>query len=144
MPDATIYDVPSNKSLGWGLHYISHRTASDGALGTNATAEAAHAEIDVVRMQTFAAGLNHFRDRGLADRAVVMWNNHVAEGNHQMKNVPHLIWGNGGGTLKTNQYVDAAGANNATLLNVLISAATGTPTTNFGSSSGKELAAIKA
>ena len=142
--DATIYDVPSNKSLGWGLHYISHRTASDASLGSNSTAEAAHAEIDVVRMQTFAAGLNHFRDRGLADRCVVMWNNHVAEGNHQMKNVPHLIWGNGGGYLKTNQYVDAAGANNATLLNVLISAATGTPTTNFGSSGGKELTAIKA
>jgi uncharacterized protein DUF1552 len=142
--DAAIYDVPSNKSLGWGLHYISHRTASDGALGTNATAEAAHAEIDAVRMTTFAAGLNHFRDRGLADRCVVMWNNHVAEGNHQMKNVPHVIWGNGGGYLKTNQYVDAAGANNATLLNVLISAATGTPTTDFGSSAGKELTAIKA
>jgi hypothetical protein len=142
--DSTVYDVPSNGSLGWGLHYISHRTASNGALGTNATAEAAHAEIDVVRMKTFAAGLNHFRDRGLANNCMVMWNNHVAEGNHQMKNVPHIIWGNGGGHLKTGQYVEASGANHATLLNVLISAATGTPTTDFGASAGKTFDAIVA
>jgi hypothetical protein len=142
--DSTVYDVPSNGSLGWGLHYISHRTASNAALGTNSTAEAAHAEIDVVRMKTFAAGLNHFRDRGLANNAIVMWNNHVAEGNHTMRNVPHIIWGNGGGHLKTGQYVDGGNANNATLLNVLISAATGTPTTNFGASAGKEFTAIKA
>ena len=142
--DATVYDVPSNGSLGWGLHYISHRTASNAALGSNSTAEAAHAEIDVVRMKTFAAGLNHFRDRGLANNCFVMWNNHVAEGNHTMKNVPHIIWGNAGGNLKTGQYVDGKSANNATLLNVLISAATGTPTTNFGASGGKEFTDIKA
>ena len=46
--------------------------------------------------------------------------------------------------MKQNQYVEASGANNATLLNVIISAATGTPTTNFGASNGKDLAAIKA
>jgi len=142
--DATVYDVPSNGSLGWGLHYISHRTASNAALGSNSTAEAAHAEIDVVRMKTFAAGLNHFRDRGLANNCFVMWNNHVAEGNHTMKNVPHIIWGNAGGNLKTGQYVDGKSANNATLLNVLISAATGTPTTSFGASGGKEFTDIKA
>jgi hypothetical protein len=142
--DSTVYDVPSNGSLGWGLHYISHRTASNAALGSNSTAEAAHAEIDVVRMKTFAAGLNHFRDRGLANNCFVMWNNHVAEGNHTMRNVPHIIWGNAGGHLKTGQYVEGSGSNNATLLNVLISAATGTPTTNFGASGGKEFTAIKA
>jgi hypothetical protein len=143
--DATIYDVPSNKSLGnWGLHYISHRTASDGAVGMNSTAEAAHAEIDVIRMQTFARGLNHFRDRGLADKAVVVCTNHVAIGNHSMKNVPFLLWGNGGGVLKQGELVDAANANNAALYNTVITAATGTPTTNFGSSDGKEIAGIKA
>ena len=95
-------------------------------------------------MKTFAAGLNHFRDRGLANNCIVMWNNHVAEGNHTMKNVPHIIWGNGGGHLKTGQYVEGSGANNATLLNVLISAATGTPTTDFGASAGKTFDAIVA
>ncbi|HWP06319.1 MAG TPA: DUF1552 domain-containing protein [Polyangiaceae bacterium] len=143
--DATIYDVPSNKSLSnWGLHYISHRTASDGALGTNATAEAAHAEIDVLRMQTVAAGLNHFRDRGLADKAVVLWTNHVAEGNHTMRSVPQIIWGSGGGYFKQGQYIDGAKAQNGKLHNMIITAATGNASPNFGSSGGGEIAAAKA
>ena len=143
--DHTIYEVPSNMSLGkWNFHYISHRTQSDANVSSNATAEAAHAEIDELRMETLARGLNHFRDRGLQDRVAVVWTNHVAEGNHKMSNVPFIIWGNAGGALKQNALVDAEHANNATLLNVIISAATGTPTTNFGSSGGKDLAVIKA
>jgi len=40
--------------------------------------------------------------------------------------------------------VDAGGANNAQLFNTIITAATGNASPNFGSSSGKEIAAIKA
>jgi len=142
--DHTVYQVPSNTSLGnWNFHFISHRTQSDGATGQNSTAEAAHAEIDQLRMQTLAKGLKHFKDRGLQDKSVVVWTNHVAEGNHQMRNVPFILWGSGGGRLKQGQLVDAAGANNGTLLNVVIGAATGTTTTTFGASGGKELTAIK-
>ena len=144
--DHTVYQVASNKTLGnWNFHYISHRTQSDGATGQNSTAEAAHAEIDVVRMQTLAKGLKAFSDRGLQDKSIILWTNHVAEGNHQMKNVPFILWGNGGGAIKQGEYVDAgSGANNAQLYNNIITAATGTPTTSFGSSSGKDIAAIKA
>jgi hypothetical protein len=143
--DHTVYQTASNTTLGnWNFHYISHRTQSDGNLGQNSTAEAAHAEIDVLRMTTLANGLKHFKDRGLQDQAIVTWTNHVAEGNHSMKNVPFILWGNGGGYLKQGQYVDGAGQNNGTLLNVVISAATGMPTTTFGSSNGKDLPAIKA
>ena len=64
--DHTVYQVPSNQTLGnWNFHYISHRTQSDGAVGTNSTAEAAHAEIDQLRMTTLAKSLKHFADRGL-------------------------------------------------------------------------------
>ncbi len=143
--DASIYDVASNKSLGnWGLHFISHRTQSDGAVGQNSTAEAAHAEIDVVRMKTLARGLNHFRDRGLADKCVVLWTNHIAEGNHNMRNVPHIIWGNGGGYFKQGQYIDAGGVQNGKLLNMIISATTGNASPNHGSSGGGEISAAKA
>jgi hypothetical protein len=131
--DATVYDVASNKTLGgWGLHYISHRTQSDGALGTNSTAEAAHAEIDVLRMQTLARGLNHFRDRGLADKAIVLWTNHVAEGNHTMRNVPQILWGNGGGYIKQGEYADAGKVANSGLLNMIVTAATGNASPNMG------------
>jgi hypothetical protein len=142
--DHTVYQVPSNQTLGnWNFHFISHRTQSDGTVGTNSTAEAAHAEIDAVRMATLAKSLKHFADRGLQDKAVVLWTNHVAEGNHQMRNVPYIIWGNGGGVFKQGQYVDAGGANNGQLYNTIITAATGNASPNFGSSGGKDIAAVK-
>ena len=143
--DHTVYQTPANKTLGnWNFHYISHRTQSDGAVGSNATAETAHAEIDQVRMTTLANSLKHFAERGLQNNSVVVWTNHVAEGGHSMKNVPFVLWGNAGGALKQGQYVDAAGASNAQLYNTIISAATGTASPNFGSSGGKEIAAVKA
>jgi hypothetical protein len=143
--DHTVYQTASNKTLGnWNFHYISHRTQSDGAVGQNTTAEAAHAEIDQVRMTTLANSLKHFADRGLQNKSVVVWTNHVAEGNHQMRNVPFILWGNAGGALKQGQYVDAGGAGNSQLFNTIITAATGNASPNFGSSGGKDLAAIKA
>jgi len=142
--DHTVYQTASNQTLGnWNFHYISHRTQSDGNIGSNSTAEAAHAEIDVVRMTTLAKSLKHFADRGLQNNTAVVWTNHVAEGNHSMKNVPFIIWGSAGGALKQGQYVDAAGASNAQLYNTIITAATGNASPNFGSSSGKEIAAVK-
>jgi len=145
--DATIYQVPSNSGgevNGWGIHHISHRVQSDAALGNNATAEAAHAEIDIVRMQTLAKGLNHFRDRGLQDQAGVLWTNHVAEGNHTTRNVPQIIWGNAGGYFKQGEYVDAGKVQNGKLLNMFITAATGNASPNFGSSGGGEVTQAKA
>jgi hypothetical protein len=143
--DHTIYEVPSNKTLGnWNLHYISHRTKSDGAVGANDTAEAAHAEIDQVRMKTLARSLQHFAERGLENNTIVTWTNHVAEGGHSMSNVPFVLWGNGGGALKQGQYVDAGGAGNAQLFNNIIRAATGNSNPNFGASEGNDVAAIKA
>jgi hypothetical protein len=143
--DATIYETPSNTQLGnWGFHHISHRVQSDGQVGQNSTAEDAHAEVDVIRMATLAAGLNHFRDRGLQNNSIVLWNNHVAEGNHTTRNVPHIIWGNGGGYFKQGEYADAGGATNGKLLNMAISAVTGDANPNFGASGGGEVDAAKA
>jgi hypothetical protein len=142
--DHTVYQTPANKTLGnWNFHFISHRTQSDGAVGQNATAEAAHAEIDEVRMKTLAKGLKHFKDRGLQDKAIVVWTNHVADGMHNMRGVPYILWGNGGGKIKQNALVDAANQTNGTLYNVVINAATGSTANSFGSSGGKDLPAIK-
>jgi hypothetical protein len=143
--DHTVYEVPSNKVLGnWNLHYISHRTQSDAAVGGNDTAEAAHAEIDQVRMRTLASALKHFAERGLENNTIVTWTNHVAEGNHSMKGVPFILWGNGGGALQQGRCVDAEGANNAQLFNNIIAAATGNSSPNFGASEGRDVAVIKA
>ena len=140
--DGTVYQTPANKTLGnWKFHHVSHRLMDDGQIGQNSTAETAHAEIDVIRMKTLAAGLKHFAERGLQKNAVVTWTNHVAEGNHTMRNVPFILWGSGGGAIKQGQYVDAAGAGNGQLLSTIIAAATGSAS-NFAG--GKDLAVIKA
>jgi hypothetical protein len=145
--DQTRYDVPANASLGWPFHHISHRVQSDATSGNNPTAEQAHAEIDVVRMESLAAGLDHFAARGLQDSAFVLWTNHVSDGpSHSFKNVPVILWGNAGGYLKQGQYVDAGGVGNNKLLNTLISAAiqdTGSVVEDFGEGSGGQLDAVR-
>jgi hypothetical protein len=142
--DKTRYDVPSNASLRWPFHHLSHRVASDAASGNNPTAEAAHAEIDKLRMETFAAGLKAFAARGLQDKAVVLWTNHIADGpSHSMRNVPHIVWGSPAGYLKKGQYVDAGGVTNDRVLATLMTAA-GAPTDQFGAGSGGVLAQMKA
>jgi len=138
--DGNKYGVPSNASLGWTFHQLSHRVQSDGATGNNPTAEQAHAEVDVVRMKTLAAGLDAFAARGLANNAMVMMNFHISDGpSHSGLNVPHIIWGNGGGFLKTGQFIDAAKVTNNKLLNTVITAAIrdkSTATVDFGKGTG--------
>jgi len=148
--DHTIYDVPSNADRKWAFTYISHRLQSDSAVGSDfgdPLAAQAHAEIDVVRMKTLAAGLDHFRARGLADHCFVMWTNHYAEGpSHSFRNIPHIIWGNAGGALKQGQYLDANGATNSPLLTTLINAAvadTHTTVNDFGDGTGAMLDVIR-
>ena len=146
--DGTKYTVPSNSGLGWTFHQLSHRVQSDAAVGNNATAEQAHAEVDKLRMQTLLHGLDQFKARGLQDKSIVTWLTHISDGpSHSARNVPHIIWGNGGGYLKQGEFVDAANATNNKLLNTLITAAIrdkSTAPVNFGAGTGTgELAAIK-
>jgi hypothetical protein len=53
--------------------------------------------------------------------------------------VPHIIWGNGGGFLKTGQFIDAGKVTNNKLMNTLITAAIrdkSTATVDFGKGTG--------
>ena len=138
--DTTKYSVPSNASLGWTFHQLSHRVQSDGSVGNNPTAEQAHHEVDTLRMQTLAKGLDAFNARGLANSAAVVWMNHIADGpSHSGNNVPHIIWGNAGGFLKTGQFIDAGKVTNNKLQNTIITAAIrdkSTATVDFGKGTG--------
>jgi len=133
--DKTTYMVPSN-TRAWPFHYISHRAQTDGMVGDDSQALVSHVEIDAVRMSTFAAGLDHFEARGLADDCFVLWTNQHADGPlHTFKDVPMLIWGNAGGFLKQGEHIDVGPTVNNRLLNTLISAAvrdTGQTVTDFG------------
>ena len=112
----------------------------DGATGNDPTAKQAHAEIDVLRMQTFAKGLDAFNARGLANNSMVMLTFHISDGpSHSGINVPHIIWGNGGGFLKTGQFLDAGKVTNNKLLNTIITAAIrdkSTTAVDFGKGTG--------
>jgi hypothetical protein len=146
--DGNKYSVPSNAGLGWTFHQLSHRVQSDAATGSNPTAEAAHAEVDKLRMGTLLHGLDQFKARGLQDKAMVVWLTHVADGpSHRTNNVPHIIWGSGGGYLKQGEYVDAGSSvTNNRLFNTVITAAIrdkSTTAVNFGSGTAGELAVIK-
>ncbi|WP_437678806.1 DUF1552 domain-containing protein [Sorangium sp. So ce131] len=138
--DGTKYAVPSNASLGWPFHHISHRVQSDAATGNNPTAEQAHAEIDVLRMQTLLHGLDQFKARDLFDKSIIMWTNHVSDGpSHSFRNVPTIIAGSGGGYLKQGEYIDAGNVTNNRLFNGLIAAAVRDKTEwteNFGEGEG--------
>lgn len=139
--DGTHYQTPIAKSIGsWTFHQISHRIMSDGATGNDPTAKDAHNEIDILRMQTFAKGLDAFNARGLANSAQVMLTFHISDGpSHSGLNVPHIIWGNGGGFLKTGQFIDAGKVTNNKLMNTLITAAIrdkSTATVDFGKGTG--------
>ncbi|WP_437643411.1 DUF1552 domain-containing protein [Sorangium sp. So ce362] len=138
--DQTKYAVPANAGLGWPFHHISHRVQSDAASGSNPTAEQAHAEIDVLRMQTLLHGLDQFKARGLFDKSIIMWTNHVADGpSHSFRNVPTIIAGNGGGYLKQAEFIDAGNVTNNRLFNGLIAAAVRDKTEwteNFGEGQG--------
>lgn len=147
--DHTIYPVPANEELGmWNFNFICHRNQSDGSAGNNPIAARAHAEIDVLRMQTLASGLDHFKARGLQDNSFVLWANAIADcPSDSFRNVPHIIWGNGGGYLKQGAYVDAGGSTNSPLLNSLITAAiqdTGEAMDNFGAGPAGQLPAVLA
>lgn len=143
--DHTIYRVASN-AREWPLAYIHHRAQSDSAVGDDPLAAEAHAEIDVVRMKSLAAGLDHFNARGLRDQCQVLWTNTFA-GSHSFVNVPHIVWGNAGGYLKQGEHVNAGDVGNDRLLNTLISAAiqdTGTTVEDFGEGTGGQLDVMRA
>jgi len=138
--DGKKYQVPAAMQLGWSFHQISHRIQSDSATGNDPTAKTAHHQIDVVRMQTLAKGLDVFNAHGLANNSQVMWTTHISDGpSHSGRNVFHIIWGNAGGFLKTGQYIDAGSVTNNKLHNTLITAAIrdkSTTAVNFGMGTG--------
>ena len=145
--DHTVYRVPSN-AREWNLTYIQHRAQSDSAVGDDPLAAQAQAEIDLVRMRSFATGLDHFDARGLRDQCSVLWTNNFSDGpSHSFVNVPHIIWGNAGGYLKQGEHVDAGDVGNNRLLNTLISAAirdTGSTVEDLGQGPGGQLDIMRA
>src|SRR5690606_34031036 len=134
--DGTVYSTTSQGAYNT-FHKLSHQTNSDSASGNDAFAAAAHAEIDVIRMNTFAKVIQSFKDYGLMDHAFIMHTNSLGDGKgHTFNNLPIILVGNAGGFLKQGEYLSVSNKTNATLLASLITAA-GVPTNNFGAGGGQ-------
>ncbi len=135
--DGTVYQTNATGNYNT-FHKISHQTNSDAASGSDAFAAAAHAEIDIIRMKTFAKVLQSFKNYGLFDHSYIMLTNSIDDGRgHTFTNLPIVVAGNAGGFLKQGQYMDfSPRKTNAQLLASLVTAA-GVPTTNFGAGGGQ-------
>ncbi len=135
--DGTVYQTSSKGNYNT-FHKISHQTDSDASSGNDAFAAAAHAEIDIIRMRTFAKVLQSFSNYGLFDYSYIMLTNSIDDGRgHTFTNLPIVLAGNAGGFLKQGQYMTFSPRNTtAPLLASLVTAA-GVPTTNFGAGGGQ-------
>jgi hypothetical protein len=135
--DGTVYTTVAQGAYNT-FHKISHQTNSDSASGTDAFAAAAHAEIDLIRMNTFAKVLESFKNYGLFDKSIILCVNSVNDGRaHGFTDIPVVCAGTAGGYFKNGEYIDfgAEGRTNAQLLASIIDAS-GIPTTNFGAGGG--------
>ncbi len=131
------------------FHHISHRINGDGTTGSPiAGAEDKHHDIDRLRLETFAYGIEKWKQYDtpngpLLDNGFMYWSSHVGDGPaHDMRNLPVIVAGSAGGKLKQGQYIRANG-HNSQLLNSLINAC-GVQSENFGSGNGGQLDAAHA
>lgn len=134
--DGTVYSTQATGGYNT-FHKISHQTNSNSSSGNDSFAAAAHAEIDQIRMGTFAKVVQSFKNYGLLDHSFIMHTNSLGVGkSHTFNNLPIILAGNAGGFLKQGQFLNLSGKTNAPLLASLITAA-GVPTTNFGAGGGQ-------
>lgn len=62
-------------------------------------------------------------DGTVLDNTLVLWGNEVSRGNtHSLDNIPYLIAGNAGGSVRTGRYVDFAGVSNCDFLHAILQA----------------------
>jgi hypothetical protein len=106
--DNNRYDLPDSR--GWRFHHISHQIQSDGATGNDPIAVREHAQIDRIRMATFAHGLRRFDAHGLLDKTLIMWTNQFSDGRSgSAVDLPHILAGNPYGRLKSGQFIKVGG-----------------------------------
>jgi len=68
-------------------------------------------------------GLDAFKAHGLENNSLIVWTNSISDGpTHSAKDVPMIIWGNGGGKIKQGAFIDAGGTKNGKILNTLMAA----------------------
>jgi hypothetical protein len=123
--DSTQYTIDGK--LRENFHHISHRVNSDGTGGAAISGAAGlHAKVDRIRMETFKSILDKWSelstpDGPLLDNAFIYWTSHIAIGpSHSMANMPIIIAGGAGGSIKQGEYLETKGSQNGAVLTGLL------------------------
>ncbi|MEL6179687.1 MAG: DUF1552 domain-containing protein, partial [Myxococcota bacterium] len=145
--DQTIYTF-DGQQLPFRFHWISHRIQGDGNEGAPIeNAQILHHQIDRKFARYFRRMCELLDERvtiagyNLLDESVAVWLNDLSTGvAHGRNNMPYIIAGSGGGTLKQGQYVDAGGVTHNKFFNTILTAVgctngQGGPVEDFGDSS---------
>ncbi len=141
--DQTEYEIDGTRYPRF--HWISHRIYSDGSDGESIpNAIDLHHNVDRLQLQLFAYllgkldGIASPTGGTLLDDTIAVWTNDLANGPpHGGRNVPWLLAGSAGGTLRTGQHLDLGGVTNEKVLNTILTAVgctkpDGSPVDDFG------------
>ncbi|NOU32454.1 MAG: DUF1552 domain-containing protein [Polyangiaceae bacterium] len=148
----THYDLESTIGYSGGMfgtsdsHDLTHKTNdSSAALWNDAAAMAMIKKVHTTQAQLFRRTLDLLNaipesDGGsLLDHTVVLWCSQIAEGGHEVTELPWILAGGAGGAFRTGRYLKFArpGGRGPSHNNLFVSLANavGVPTTTFGESS---------
>jgi hypothetical protein len=138
--DGTRYTIDGE--LLPSFHWLSHRIATDGDAGDIIDgAEDKHHAIDRLMAQTFTHLLERLDENGVLEQSVAILTSDLGNGvSHSYADVPFILVGEGGGQLKTGQFLDYGGISHHLLLTTLCQIAgvtddAGDPLSHFGDTS---------
>lgn len=141
--DQTQYEIGGSRLPRF--HWISHRIYSDGSEGEPIpNAVELHHQIDRLQLRMFKYLLDRLDaypsayGGTLLDDSVAVWLNDLGNGPpHGGTNVPWILAGSAGGSLRTGQYLDLGGVTYNRVLNTILTAVgvrkdDGSPIDDFG------------
>ena len=112
-------------------HELTHGLVDAGDYGPYTSTFAMHADVNRLHLQVFAYLLDRLTENGVLDRGVAVFASDVATGSHRYDQIPWIIAGQGDGTLRAGEYVDAGDVTHDKLLATLLTA-TGHRTSDGG------------
>ena len=138
--DGTRYTIDGEVQPSF--HWISHRIMSDSSDGDPIPgAVDKHHAIDRMMANTFAHLLDRLEEHGVLQDSVAVWTSDLGNGvAHSYSNIPFVMVGEGGGRLRTGQFIDFGGLSHNLLFTTLANVACvteddGSPVDHFGDES---------
>ena len=103
-------------------HELTHGLVDEEDMGAYEHTWEMHADVNRLHLDLFAYLLDRLEEREVLDRGVAVFVSDVATGSHRYDQIPWIIAGQGDGTLKNGEYVDAGDVTHDRLLATLLTA----------------------